>query len=327
MHRIADRYHNRAVLLAEESESPLALGHTGFTAGMGHYYAGRWDKALASCEQSANQFLSIGHFHLWGGPKSWCAFALAAMGQPMAGAVGREIVHAGRETRDRELEAWGLLLVGMSLRQGGDYDAAILELEAAAAIFQRIPDLHDLAFVQAESALCHAHKGDFQRALELADAVLLSLCQRRPKGLWGANPQGAVAEVYVLAADEMRVDAQSKQALLTKAQRLARASVRTGKAVRGQWAPESLRLLGVCRWLAGDRKHAEILWRRAADTARSLGAKYTLAQIHLEMGRRLRSGRHMEIATDLFTAAGFSRRAAEASSQAARLNQTLDVVR
>jgi len=45
-------------------------------------------------------------------------------------------------------------------------------------------DFGHYALVIAESAVCHAHKGDYERAIALADEALRGLRERAPKGIW-----------------------------------------------------------------------------------------------------------------------------------------------
>ena len=310
MHRLADRYHPRAIALARKNGNPIAMGHTYFTNGMGHYYTGRWDPALDSFERGATAFRSIGHFHLWGGPRAWYAFTLQAMGQARALEVSEEIVRAARETRDRELEAWGLLSGGLTLRQDGQYDVALRQFGVAARLFEAIPDQNDLALANAESALCHAHKGEFARALELADMAKASCDARAPKGIWAVLPYSAIAEAYVIAAEGMQGDGRRGEKVLREAQRLARNAWKHGKVVSSQWTPESLRLLGICDWLGGNRARAQRRWAQAAKMAQKLGAMHTLAQIEQEIGRRTGSQENVDRAVELFKRGGFLRRAA-----------------
>jgi len=59
--------------------------------------------------------------------------------------------------------------------------------------------------------------------------------------------------------------------------------------MRGEWAAESLRMLGICGWLAGDFERAQRHWQEAAEMARRLAAKCTLVQVNLERGRLMQS--------------------------------------
>jgi hypothetical protein len=78
--------------------------------------------------------------------------------------------------------------------------------------------------------------------------------------------------------------------------------------MRGEWAAESLRMLGICGWLAGDFERAQRHWQEAAEMARRLGAKCTLAQVHLERGRLMQSDTGLVRAAELFSECGFPKR-------------------
>ena len=157
--------------IAEQSGSPLALGHTCFATGQGRYYAGRWQEALASQERGANAFRGIGHFHWWGGPAFFTVLLLLGKGDSRATITSQEIIELGVETGDPQLHGWGLMGLGISLRQSGEYDGAIRALDAAVSVFESIHDQLDLTVVLAETALCLAYQGRSERALQINSAV------------------------------------------------------------------------------------------------------------------------------------------------------------
>lgn len=315
MHRAAEHYYRRALPIAENCGSPLALGHACFASGQGAYYAGRWEQALASHQRGANAFRGIGHFHWWGAPAFWKVLLLLAKGDVRATIVSHEIVELGVETGDPQLHGWGLMGLGMSLRQSGEYDSAIQAFEAAVSIFESIHDQLDLTVVLAETALCLASQGSVERALQIGDRVMLRLRESEPKGFWKVHAQGPAAEAYLLASEKMQPNDARRGKSLAKALSLVRASVRDSKTILSSWAPDSLRLMGTYQWLVAEEAKAEGTWQRATELACRLNARYALARIKLESGRRLKRVLDVEQALALFSDLDFPIHAAEAKRQ------------
>ena len=232
----------------------------------------------------------------------WTALTMAAKGDTQCQNVSRELLRAGSETRDQALVAWGLHGLGISLRQTGTYDQAIGQLEQAAVIYKAIPDHHNWAYVSAEMALCLALKGSLDLAVKLAGEVEQSIRKHRPRGMWAANPSACLAEVFVLALHHRAP--RDQHALFQKARNACRDALRYAKACKGEWAAESLRVMGTFCWITGNPARAEAWWDKAARLAEEIGTKYSLAQICLERGRRLERSADVQRAEALFAQLG-----------------------
>ena len=231
------------------------------------------------------------------------ALTLAAKGDTECQVVSRELLRTGNETRDQALIAWGLQGLGISLRQAGQYDQAIAELEKAAVIYRAIPDHHNWAYVSAEVALCLALKGARELAVELAEKVEQSIRKYRPRGIWAANPSACVAEVFVLALDDSG-ERRNHHVLLQKAQKACRVALRYAKACKGEWAAESMRVMGTFYWITSTRARAELWWGRAAQLGEMIGSNYSVARTYLERGRRLKRSADLKRAEELFAKLG-----------------------
>ena len=54
--------------------------------------------------------------------------------------------------------------------------------------------------------------------------------------------------------------------------------------MRGEWAAESLRMLGICGWLAGDFERAQRHWQEAAEMVQSDTDLVRAAELFSECG-------------------------------------------
>jgi tetratricopeptide (TPR) repeat protein len=203
----------------------------------------------------------------------------------------------------------------MSLRKSGEYSNAIQALEAAVPVFESIHDELDLTVVLGETALCLASQGSLEPALQVADRAVLRLREANPRGFWKVHAQGPAAEAYLLVAARMYTNDAARVNVLAKASSVVRACVRDGKAILSGWAPDSLRLLGTYQWLVGEQGKADRTWQRAIKVASRLDARYALARILLESGRRLNRAPSVEQALALFNDLHFPIYAAEAERQ------------
>jgi hypothetical protein len=83
-----------------------------------------------------------------------------------------------------------------------------------------------------------------------------------------------------------------------------KALLKHAKTVRDESPVEAQRLAGTYEWICGNRKRAMKQWEKGIEEADLLGARYALAKIHFERGRRLNDAADLERAEALFIETG-----------------------
>jgi hypothetical protein len=67
---------------------------------------------------------------------------------------------------------------------------------------------------------------------------------------------------------------------------------------------EALRHQGTYEWLNGKPASAQRWWRKSQSVAEKIGMRFELGLTHLEIGRRLKDGAHLEHAEKIFNEIG-----------------------
>ena len=158
-------------------------------------------------------------------------------------------------------------------------------------MYEQVPDYRTLAQSLCEWGRCEFHLGHVDEALGLVRRGTALVEQHQMRGFNATGPIMTAAEVLLMAAEASAAERRAQ--LLQDARKACAAATRHAKRTRDYGAAESIRLRAVLAWLEGRRDEAESLWNEAAKVARHLGAKPVLAQVHLDLGRRL--GRHGDL--------------------------------
>ncbi len=299
---IAERYHRRAVTLAESTQHPIAIAHAYFGAGSHKEVLGDFDQAFERYQRAATAFREAGHPRGYAGAISRIAYIFHHRGD-FARALNEavELIRLGEETSDREILAWGLMVRGMVRRCTGPLDEAIADLHRAIEVLERISDHASIAQTGGLLGACYLRQGQVGKALVVLERAKRTVTERRLRGFTVVWAPMVLAEAYLRAVDEARGAQQAT--MMKKAKRACQEAMKQGKLCR-YWFPMAFRLRGTFEWRTGKHRAAERSWLSSMAVADAIAAPYEVALTCLEMGRCLERRAHLERAADIFARIG-----------------------
>ena len=301
--KLAGWYHRSGAEMAEKLQQPYALGpaYAGLTAH--ELYAGDPAKALAHARRSMQAYLEARDLGELGLPMAYAAWLCSNLGKfDESLAYSQELIRMGRDAGIRALRCWGETIRGDVLQRQGKLNEAIACQRKAQELAKAIPDYLYHIIVGTELALCYLLQGKWQAALAELEA-----CQRFAIAHNVVEPYGRVsminnlAEVYLFAFEHG--NPAEKAIWLDKAAQACETGTKASSGCKLK-APKAFRLQGTYEWLKGKTAIAQRWWQKSLAEAERMDMRYDQGLIHLEMGRRLRERKHVEIAEAIFIKIG-----------------------
>jgi len=308
---LAEKYHRRAVSLADETGHPIAIGHARLGLGMHEHSLGRMERALEYYQMAASIFREVGHIRGWGAAMTMRAWVFENRGEFSRALEHAEpVIAVARESSERQIEVWALqararltagTAGGISKERMERLDETVDDLNAAIELAKRIPDYSSLAQNTALLGLCHLQRGHTGAALRLMEEANRIRVDRRLRGILVIWTLVGLAEATLAAADEADPGAHKRK--LKAARHACQEAVRHASMVR-PWLPTALRLRGALEWREGKRASAERSWRSSIAVAESLGSHYDVARTCLELARYTGNSKDLAKAASLFEELG-----------------------
>lgn len=299
--RLAESYHRRALVLAEQLQHPVVVGTALLGLGVHEYHVGKWQLGLDRFERAARLFQEAGDLHAWGLATQIVAWVLRLQGN-----LGRslqrshEIIRIGRDVGDKQVLGWGLHGLGWTLWHSGTPEEPVPCLQSALDLYKAVPDYPAVAEATSDLAACYLRQGRLREALALLEEANQLIQQRGLRGVVCTRPCNGLAEGYLRLAE---TEDRQRRAALRRAKRACRGAFRQCRIDRGGLIAAS-RLWGTYEWLRGRRRAARRWWERSLAVADELSARYETATTSLEMGRRLHDRAYLERAEAIFAEIG-----------------------
>ncbi len=283
---LGGKYHCKAAMLAEQLQHPIVTGMTYLGLALHkHHYSGQWNSALDDYQRSTAAYYQAGHLRGWGGALWWMAWLLYLQGQFVQSLKHfNDIIRVGKDVADHQVWGWGLRGAGRVLSQMGSIEEAIDHLETATDVLKSIPDPSSVARTMSNLGECYLQQGMVHKALVKFEESYSLLMKNGFKGFLATDVRNGLPEGYLTAADQ--ATGLEKAMFLKKAKQACRAALRNSK-VDIEARAGAMRLKGTCEWISGRTGSAQEWWDRSLSFADKLGARYEVARICLEMGRRL----------------------------------------
>jgi class 3 adenylate cyclase/tetratricopeptide (TPR) repeat protein len=310
--KLASSYHRRAVTSAEQIQHPGAIGLAYLGLGLHEHYVGRWEKALEHYQQSAIAYRDAGDLRGWGATSLSIVQVCVDRGDlRRAIEEALQMIRISQDGADHEVEAWGLVCLGLSRFRAGELNEAVPALQSAAEMFRSIPDYPMLAWTCGCLGQTYLREGRLRDALTVLEESSQIIAQRGVRANQVAHCRNALAEGYLAVAE--RSEGSEHVDAIKKARRACRAALQQGKIFSGG-LPAASRLRGRYEWLRGGHSAALAWWRRSVGVAEELGARYDLGLTCLEIGKRTGERPYLERAEAIFAQIGAKLDLAEAQS-------------
>ena len=301
---LAERYHRRALKLAELTKNPKVSGRAYLCKIVHEYHKGNWNATLNYSKLAADIYRESGDLRGWGIALNITAYALAYQGDfEQALTPCHELIHAGQEAADKELCCWGLYPLGFVKRRMGHLNEAITFLHQAMSISESIPDYTFYVLAGGELGQCYLCLGNFQLALETLNKTKQISMERKIIGNPITPLINGTSEAYLLFVEQSAGDKRKASFWLKKARIACKISVKHGKVFQPAF-PEAMLLKGRYEWLSGRISIARKWWQRSLIMAEDMNQKFDLGMTHFEIGLRLGEQSNLERAAVVFLEIG-----------------------
>jgi tetratricopeptide (TPR) repeat protein len=300
--RVAGWYHRRALAGAEASGERRAAGHAHLGLAFHESYLGRLRRAIEECQRSSAAYREGGQLREW-------ASGITLMGRvqllrgDVVGALrcAEELVHDGQDSADPMVRAWGLFVRGEALSQVGRLDEAIVAVRESIGLYTAMPDYNGFADANGLLGQCYLRQGRIGEALKILEDSERMIAIHGLRGHQITVPRNALTEAYLVAAEQS--GGAARAALLEKAKRASRASLRQGRTFRAGF-PHAMRLEGRRAWFDGHPGVARTWWRRGMALAEELEIPYEIAMSGVDMARLGNERQHLGRSVDLLAEMG-----------------------
>jgi class 3 adenylate cyclase/tetratricopeptide (TPR) repeat protein len=288
LHRLGDRYAERAIRMAEREGQSEALAYVWNINGLMHAQRGRFRRSIASNDRALELFGEIGDYNLeaelWQTRSAFHICAGDCRGAEPCWTRTRELAD---RNANPQLECWSLLDEVQTQFGRGSTDAAAKALAAALAIETAESDGGTLIEKHYATAATRLLEGRRDEALLAADAVIDMITAQMPTGfVWADFAAGAV-DVYL---DLLEAGPPAgREELLGRAERGCKVLRRVAWTFHGI-RPRRLLLLGRLEWERGERERAVRMWRKAESVALAMDMDYDAARARLELARHGAAG-------------------------------------
>jgi len=288
---LSGRCNARAFRFADEIGNQAALASCYLFQGIEQEHDGKSAQSVETLRKSVDLYLQAGDLRRWKTALKGLLIFLRNRGDRSWIGLNNRILQLFTEMQDPHSEAWAGSGRGHEELMKGNFAGAAEVFSRISKVYEQVPDYRTLAQSLCEWGRCEFHLGHVDEALGLVRRGTALVEQHQMRGFNATGPIMTAAEVLLMAAEASAAERRAQ--LLQDARKACAAATRHAKRTRDYGAAESIRLRAVLAWLEGRRDEAESLWNEAAKVARHLGAKPVLAQVHLDLGRRL--GRHGDL--------------------------------
>ena len=301
--RLARNYHAEAGAVAQRADHPSAIAFAAFTLGSLNFFEGRWDECISVLEKSAIAYREAGDIHGEAGALNILSFVVYFRGNlPLALTVNRELIRAGQDAAERQVETWGHQNLGYPMLACGPLDETIEGLEQGRRLAAAIPAWQNVVYILALLGKCHVLRGRLDAASALlAEAARIVKAEKLLLPFDQVELCTATAMLELAAAEQL--DGAESAARMGTARLACRAGLRFARQLPG-WLPEALRLQGTFHWLSGEQAAARASWRESVAVAQASGFPIERARTLLEMGHRTSTQGDVEQAAEIFRQSG-----------------------
>jgi len=307
LHKVAERYGQKAMAVAGSIEDRGALGYLYTAMALQEVVSGRFSSATHHGRLAIAALRESGYWD----PRVW-GFAMVFTGWWACGFAGnyaegvntgRELVRFGEDAGDLQTWCFGLDVLGGTQYWLGDLDQATRNSKKAMDLPEVVPDHATRIVAGSFLGKCNLRNNN----LAEAHAILRqteAYANEYHMNSYFASPflYNGLAEVCLASAE--RSEGTERLARLKEAKKRCRDALKSSKSHFRPLFPEAMRLKGTLEWLNGRRVAAERWWSRSLNLAGDMGTRYDLAMTHFEMGRRFNDREHLRQAEAIFTNIG-----------------------
>lgn len=281
---LADRYHQRAVALAEQIKNPIATGLSCLGRAIHEDILGKWEAAIEDCQKAAEAFWTAGNLRGWGAANSLRAELFHFKGSlTQSFEIFQNIAQVGQEGADHQIWGWGLWGLGLNQLCSGTFSEAEEHLQKSIELHMTIPDYQGMVDAKRDLAKCYLWQGKLKQALEVLEGGEQVVAEQGLKGPPITRLHNVLAETYLTALEKS--EGFEKNEMLKKAKHACRKALKEAKIYRGG-LPHAYRVQGSYEWSNNRFAVARKWWQRSLSTAEKLGARHELGKTYLEMGKR-----------------------------------------
>jgi class 3 adenylate cyclase/tetratricopeptide (TPR) repeat protein len=283
VHRIAERYHRRAVELAEQLDNPQVAGFTHFGLGFHEHRLGRWEGAIEHYRQATDHYIRTGDIRKWAAP-AVLAGRISLMRGRLAEAIARltALRDVGRDAGDHQSQGWAYFGLGQALNCLDRVDEALECQLTALPLLEAVPDYALAASTAGELARVYLRQDRLDEALETVERAERMIEERRLRGFLILEARLGSAETYLHAAEQ--ADDAERSAWLKKAKAACSQAVAQTKWDR-EGLPAAYRLQARYHRLRGSERKAADWLRRAVAAAQELAEPHELGHATIELGQ------------------------------------------
>lgn len=284
--KIARYYNRRAIIFAEQSQNPLAVG----SACLGKaFYAfhieGDCEAALDQFQCAAKAYKEVGHIREWAISTFHVTWVLRVKGRFTESLdVSREIMAVGRDSGDHHALSFGYSGLGEALIELGRLDEAIGYLNKAAELTRSIPVYMHLAASYYGLGRCYWMQRRWDLALEFLQKSVTLIDK------YSLRSPSFGREAAFLTLTYVNLGEQAQGAKKAEALRKAKGSLHRAMAhakLSQNVAMIVYRARGTFEWVQGRHGRAQHWWTRSLGLAEKLAFQYEEAMTSLEMGHRM----------------------------------------
>lgn len=284
MFKLAERYHQRAVTLAEQIKNPIAVGLSYLGRAIHEDILGKWETAIEDCQKASEAFWTAGNLRGWGAANSLRAELFHYQGNfTQSFEIFQNIAQVGQEGADHQIWGWGLWGQGLNLLCSGNFGGSEERLQKSIELHMTIPDYQGMVDAKRDLARCYLCQGKLKQALEVLEKGEQVVVEQGLKGPPITRLHNVLAEAYLIVAEKL--EGLEKIETIKKAKRACRKALKEAKIYRGG-LPHAYRVNGSYEWINGRFAIARKWWQRSLFTAEKLGARHELGTTYLEMGKR-----------------------------------------
>jgi class 3 adenylate cyclase/tetratricopeptide (TPR) repeat protein len=282
LRRLADRYAERAVRMADEEGQSEALSYVWNIHALIEAQRGDWRKGIKASDRALELFGEIGDYNLeaelW---QTRSALHICRGDFRGAEACWRRTRELAERNANPQLEAWSLLDEVQTRLGRGETDPADAALEAALAIETPPSDggtLIEKHFCTAGTRLRQGRRAD---ALRAADDVIEIVTAKAPTGFIFADFAAGAVEIYLdLLATAEGAEREELERRVRRGCKTLRKLAFTFQGIR----PLRWLLVGRLESERGRPAKAVAAWRKSEAVAKAMEMEYDLARARVALG-------------------------------------------
>lgn len=199
---LAERYHRRAVTLAEQIKNPVAVGLSYLGQAIHEDILGKWEAAIEDCQKAAEAFWTAGNLRGWGAANSIRAELYHFRGNlTQSFETFQNIAQVGQEGADHQIWGWRLWGQGLNLLCTGALKEAEAHLQKAIELHMTVPDYQGMVDASRDIGLCYLHQGRLKQARGALEKSEQLAAEQGLKGPPITRLRNVLAEVYLASAE------------------------------------------------------------------------------------------------------------------------------